>query len=344
MRVVVLAVAALLAVHVADAAEPASLMRARTLYNAADYDGAIAAAALARTQTPGADAAALVEARARLERFRRNADPEDLIAARDALNTIRASALAGRDQVDFLVGLGQSLYLTDFFGAAADLFDTALERSAPLPDHDRMLLLDWWATAVDREAQVAPSDRRSRLAAQITARMEDELRRDPGSAPANYWLAVAARAAGDLDAAWDAAVAAWVRATLGPGTEQLRADIDRLVMQLRPVRLFHRQPVPVRLQPPLKHPVRLALLVRDESDDFLVQPHRRRLGLHVRDKPPLVFAVGEGLDLSGFGRHFDNTRAFGDEAGTKTHGRTSRSAHAPENCNARTFTARKSNN
>src|SRR6185436_13583969 len=202
MRVLVLAMAAVLAAHVADAAEPASLTRARTLYNAADYDGAIAAAALARTQTPAADGAALVEARARLERYRRNADSEDLMAARDALNTIRASVLVGRDQVDFLVGLGQSLYLTDFFGAAADLFDTALERSAPLPDRDRMLLLDWWATAVDREAQVAPAERRSRLAAQITDRMEDELRRDPGSAPANYWLAVAARAGGDLDAAW----------------------------------------------------------------------------------------------------------------------------------------------
>ena len=231
MRMMVLAMAALLAAHVAGAAEPASLTRARTLYNAADYDGAIAAAALARTQTPTADAAALVEARARLERFRRSADPEELLAARDALNTVRASALAGRDQVDFLVGLGQSLYLSDFFGAAADLFDTALERSAPLADRDRMLLLDWWATAVDREAQVAPPERRTRLAAQITERMQDELRRDPGSAPANYWLAVAARAGGDLDAAWDAAVAAWVRATLGPATEQLRADIDRLVMQ-----------------------------------------------------------------------------------------------------------------
>jgi len=231
MRVVMLAMAALLVAPAANAAEPASLTRARTLYNAADYDGAIAAAALARTQTPASDAAALVEARARLERYRRNVNPDDLMAARDALNTIRASTLAGRDQVDFLVGLGQSLYLTDFFGAAADLFDTALERSAPLPDRDRMLLLDWWATAVDREAQSAPPERRSRLAAQITTRMGDELRRDPGSAPANYWLAVAARAAGDLDAAWDAAVAAWVRATLGPATEQLRADIDRLVMQ-----------------------------------------------------------------------------------------------------------------
>ena len=119
MRVLVLAMAALLTAQVADAAEPASLTRARTLYNAADYDGAIAAAALARTQTPATDAAALVEARARLERYRRNADSEDLMAARDALNTIRASVLVGRDQVDFLVGLGQSLYLTDFFGAAA---------------------------------------------------------------------------------------------------------------------------------------------------------------------------------------------------------------------------------
>src|SRR5499426_2638512 len=187
MRVVMLAMAALLVAPAADAAEPASLTRARTLYNAADYDGAIAAAALARTQTPAGDAAALVEARARLERYRRNADPEDLTAAREALNAIRAATLSGRDQVDFLVGLGRSLYLSDFFGAAADLFDTALERSALIPDRDRMLLLDWLATAVDREAQIAPSERRSRLAAQITARMQDELHRDPGSAPANYW-------------------------------------------------------------------------------------------------------------------------------------------------------------
>jgi hypothetical protein len=62
--------------------------------------------------------------------------------------------------------------------------------------------------------------------------MHEELRRDAGSAPANYWLAVAARGTGDLDAAWDAAIAAWVRATLGPASSSaLRADIDRLVTQ-----------------------------------------------------------------------------------------------------------------
>ena len=41
--------------------------------------------------------------------------------------------------------------------------------------------------------------------------MDDEIQRDPGSAVANYWLAVAARGAGDLDGAWNAAIAA-----LGP--------------------------------------------------------------------------------------------------------------------------------
>src|SRR5258705_1432743 len=90
------------------------------------------------------------------------------------------------------------------------------------------MLLDWWATALDREAQVAPPERRARLNARIMERMDAELRRDPGSAPANYWRAVAARGSGDLDTAWDAAVAAWVRAALGPAGSQLRSDIYRL--------------------------------------------------------------------------------------------------------------------
>ena len=49
---------------------------------------------------------------------------------------------------------------------------------------------------------------------------------------AAYWLAAAARAQGDVQAAWDAALAAWVRAplTLDRGVN-LRADIDRLVLR-----------------------------------------------------------------------------------------------------------------
>jgi hypothetical protein len=231
MRVAAAMVVMVLVSGSAFAAEPPALARARALYNMADYDGAIAAAAMARTQSAAADAAALVEARAYLERYRRNADETDLYAARQALNAVRAAMLSPRDQVDFLVGVGQSLYLTDLYGPAAELFDTALERGALLSARDRTMLLDWWATALDRDAQAAMPERRARLAAQIVERMEEELRRDPGSVPANYWLAVAARDAGDLDTAWDAAVAAWVRATLGPATMQLRSDIDRLVTQ-----------------------------------------------------------------------------------------------------------------
>ena len=213
----------------AYAADPPPLARARMLYNSMDYDGAIAAAATARLQPTTADAAALVEARARLERYRHASDLMDLAAARDALNAIRASTLSPRDQVDFLIGVGQSLFLTDAFGPAAELFDTALERSAALPERDRLTLLDWWATALDREAEGSSPERRERLAGQIAVRMQAELRRDPGSAPANYWLAVAARAAGDLETAWDAAVAAWIRATLGPSSIELRTDIDHLM-------------------------------------------------------------------------------------------------------------------
>lgn len=228
----IIVIAMALVARSASAAEPPALAKARALYNAADYDGAIAAAAQARTQPGAADAAALVEARAHLERYRQTADPVDLSAAREALSAIHPAALMPRDQLDFLVGLGQSLYLGELFGPAAELFDTALERGAFLPERDRTMLLDWWATALDREAQASPLDRRARLYEHMAARMEEELRRDPGSAPANYWRAVAARGVGDIDGAWDAAVAAWLRATLGSATSSaLRSDIDHLVTQ-----------------------------------------------------------------------------------------------------------------
>lgn len=216
-----------------ESAEPPSLARARTLYNAADYDGAIAAASDARKQPAAADAAALVLARAHLERYRRNADPADLAAARDALQAVRPAALNPRDRVDHIVGLGQSLFLGEAFGAAAELFDTALSRSAVLGPRARALLLDWWASALDREALSRPPDRRGRVFERIAGRMEQELRSDPGSAPASYWLAVASRGTGDLERAWDAAVAGWVRAPMSPDTaESVRADLDRFVTQV----------------------------------------------------------------------------------------------------------------
>jgi hypothetical protein len=228
----------------AMAAEPAALARARALYNAADYDAAVTAAATARALPAVTDAAALIGARSLLERYRLRGDPADLANARDALAAVRAGLLPPRDQVDHLVGLGQSLYLANNFGPAAELFDAALGRGALLAHRDRVMLLDWWATALDREAQARPPDRRAAAYQRIAARMEDELREDPGSGPANYWLAAASRGAGDLDRAWSAAAAGWVRARLSPDTAQtLRADLDRLVTDaLVPERIRARAP------------------------------------------------------------------------------------------------------
>lgn len=216
----------------AAAAEPAALAKARALYNAADYDGAIDAAALARAQPAATDAAALITARSHLERYRVRGDVADLATAREALTSVRASMLPPRDQLDHLVGIGQSLYLMNTFGAAAEVFDGALAKGALLSHRDRLLLLDWWASALDREAQGRPADRRLPAYERIASRMEEELRQDPGSAPANYWLAAASRGAGDLDRAWSSSLAGWIRARLSPDTaEKLRSDLDRLVTQ-----------------------------------------------------------------------------------------------------------------
>jgi hypothetical protein len=217
---------------IARAAEPPVLAKARALYNEGNYEGAIDAAAVARRQTGFADPAALVIGRSYIELYRQRVDAKDLEAAREAFMSIRLATLMPRDRVELFIGLGLSLYLGEKYGAAADLFDTALTQASLLSAKDRVLLLDWWATALDREAQTRPADRRRALFERIGARMSEELRQDPGSSVANYWRAVAARGAGDLEAAWDAAVAAWVVSTLSPETaESLRADLERLVQQ-----------------------------------------------------------------------------------------------------------------
>jgi hypothetical protein len=65
----------------------------------------------------------------------------------------------------------------------------------------------------------------------IRARMREEVARRPGSPTAAYWLAAAARSQGDLEGAWEAAEAGWVRASLAPDRGvALRADLDRLMM------------------------------------------------------------------------------------------------------------------
>ncbi len=214
----------------ASAATPASdaLARARVLYNQQHYEQAIAAAGQAVTVPALADIARLVIGRASLERFRQTSNVQDLDAGREALRQVNGAALGARDRGDLLIGLGEALYLGNEFGAAAELFSSAID-AAPAGE-PRDTALDWWASAVDRVAiDAAPDDRADRYG-RIVARMEAELGRDVTSAAAAYWLAAASRGAGDLERAWSAAIAGWVRAPLSPGrAASLRADLDQLV-------------------------------------------------------------------------------------------------------------------
>jgi len=247
MRLVWGLVVVLLAGGTAEAAEPASLARARTLYNERNYDAAIEAASEAVKVAAAADAASLVLARAHLERYRQRGDANDLTLAREVLHRVRQQSLAPRDRVDLLIGLGQLLFLGEAFGAAAELFDTALAQSGTPTSRTRMLLLDWWANAMDREAHSRAVERRLPVFERMVERMENELRTDPANAPAAYWLAVGARGTGDLERAWDTAIAGWVRASLSPDTApSLRADLDRLVTQALVTERARQRPLPGR--------------------------------------------------------------------------------------------------
>jgi hypothetical protein len=215
------------------AAPPNPLVRARQYYNQQQYDAAIAAARQAR-QSPGlADAAGIVLGRAHLERYRGTDDASDLAAARDAIIGVDATRLTPRDRQDLAVGYGELLYYGGRFGAAAEMFTVALSSPDTGLAPEREALLDWWAIALDREAQSAGEPSRVRIYARIVARMEERATTDPPSAVAMYWLAAASAGAGDPDRGWHAAIAAWIRAPLAAVPRaSLRADLEQLVQQV----------------------------------------------------------------------------------------------------------------
>jgi hypothetical protein len=227
------AVLAFLAVStLAAAPRPDQLAAARRFYNERRYDQALEAAKLAVNTPATASSARLIMGRARLERYRLAPAPQELDDARADLRAVDPHIIDPRERIELQIGLGELLYLEDRFGPAAELLGPVVEASATLaPDaHERAL--DWWATALDRQAQSLPAAERALEYGRIVTRMEQELRRDPASAPASYWLAASSRAAGDLDRAWAAASAAWVRAALGRDRGvALRADLDKLVNQ-----------------------------------------------------------------------------------------------------------------
>jgi hypothetical protein len=202
---------------------------ARKLYNQQLYELAIKAATEARQAGEAVDEASLIFARAHLERFRQTRDAHNLSEAQAALKALDPSQLSAEAQAEYTLALGQWLFRADKFRAAAELFDSTSAKVDTLGPAARDRVLDWWATAIDRQAQ-EDSAHRSALYERIIDRMESELRQQPGSTAAGYWLAAAARSLGDTDRAWHAALAGYLRARVAPdGGAALRADLDRLV-------------------------------------------------------------------------------------------------------------------
>jgi hypothetical protein len=207
------------------------LSDARQLYNKRQFDAAIIAAENARITPALADRADLIGARAYLERFRESGTPGDLTNARDRLRRIDPTRFDAPERTEFIVGLGEALYFDESFGAAAEVFETVLADFNAIPADSRDRVLDWWAIAVDRDTWFRPELARESAYQRIRARMREELTTRPGSSTAAYWLAAAARSQGDLQGAWDAVEAGWVRASLATDRgAALRTDLDRLML------------------------------------------------------------------------------------------------------------------
>lgn len=225
-------VVAVLLAGVSLGATREDLARARTFFNERKFDQAIEAAERARKTPETADEAAIVLARAHLERYRHVADPADLGAARLALGSANVERLATPDRAEYLIALGGSLFLEDDFGAAAEIFESAIEIAPAAGDGAREAVLDWYGSAMERWAATYTTSRRVPMLQRLIMTMEREQAKNPGSRAASYWLAAGLRAQGDLERAWQAAIAAWVRAPIaGPRAMSLRADIDRLVRE-----------------------------------------------------------------------------------------------------------------
>jgi hypothetical protein len=228
----VLSVAVVLLFCGSAAAQRAELARARAAYNQQQFDAAIEAAQAAQKVLATADAATVVLARAHLERYRQRANPDDLAAARVALGTVRVISLDTRDHVDFLMALGEALFFEDDFGAAAALFESGIDGAIAQGPGTGEAMLDWWGSAIERQADGLDREQRVATFARLRDRMAGELARNPGSAAAGYWVVVGTRGAGNPAAAWDAAIAGWVRARLaGSRSATLRADLDKLVLE-----------------------------------------------------------------------------------------------------------------
>ncbi len=246
----------------AAAAKIDRIAAARQAYNSGSYDAAIEAATAAAAEPKTAAEGRLLIGRALVERFRQSAQPEDLAAARAALLDAGSAPLPATLHVEWLIGSAETLFFEERYGAAATLLGAVLEdpRAELLVPGGRERLVDWWASALDRAVQERDPRLRRKQYGEFARLLARELERDPSLGSAAYWQVVAVRGEGNLDGAWDAAQAAWVRAPLARDRgAALRADLDRIVTQAL---------IPERARRAVRDQDKHAATLRDEWEAF----------------------------------------------------------------------------
>ncbi len=214
------------------AAAQTELKRARTLYNSGEFDQALEAATALLNRPDLAPSATLIIARSRLERFRRLGDPQELATARQDLRSLIPRNLAPQELIEWQIGLGMALFLEEQAGPAAEIFKAVMPSArARLTQPEFEKLLEWWGSTMSRLAESLNGDARKQAYERFRSDVRLELERNPLSAPATYWLVVSSRGAGDLDGAWSAAIAGWIRAGGHPDGRQLRSELEVFVTQ-----------------------------------------------------------------------------------------------------------------
>jgi hypothetical protein len=232
VRLVVAALTVLAISWPQAAAAQGDLKRARTLYNAGQFDEAIAAATPLRDRLDLMSSATLIIARSRLEMFRRAGDPKELATARQELISLNRDSLAAQEAIEWQIGLGTALFLEDQVGPAAEIFRAVIPSArARLTQPEFEKLLEWWGTTMSRLAESLTGDARKQAYERFRSDVMLEVERNPLSNSGMYWMVVSSRGAGDYDGAWSAAVAGWIRAGGQPDGRQLRAEIEVFVAQ-----------------------------------------------------------------------------------------------------------------
>ena len=177
-----LAVLALVRLAASAADDP--LARARLLYNQRQFE-----AAVQRRRAGAADAGARRRGGSRSPRApissgsARARRPTISTNARDRLRRLDPQRFAPRERAEYIVGLGETLFFDGAFGAAATVFDSVLRQPRLLTGDARERVLDWWASALDRDARPRPEIERQGV-----------YQRDPRRAWTTSWRRIPAAA------------------------------------------------------------------------------------------------------------------------------------------------------